>query len=232
MQKSPFAIISTLWSNIYFFVSYTPHRLSSDMDRDLVFIAMSFFDRFLSRYQVDETLTQLVAMTCLYLAIKVHSSKKISIASIVSLSRGVFRLDQVVKMELCVMKSLNWYLNPPTPSTFVDVLSPIMGEITNDEDITAEIKDNAKYLLELSVCDGYFVSKHPSLIGHAAIIVAMKILGTPRNIQARFHQSLPTTASSTSIEECALRLHQIYNASVTEHELRSSPTSVFANLSD
>ena len=206
------------------------------MDRDLVFIAMSFFDRFLSRYQVDETLTQLVAMTCLYLAIKVHSSKKISISSIVSLSRGVFRLDQVVKMELCVMKSLNWYLNPPTPSTFVDVLSPIMEEITNDEHITAEIKDNAKYLLELSVCDGYFVSKHPSLIGHAAIIVAMKILGTmkiPRNIQIRFHQSLPTTASSTSIEECASRLQQIYIASTTEHgELRSSPTSVFANLSD
>lgn len=130
------------------------------------------------------------------------------------------------------MKSLNWYLNPPTPSTFVDVLSPIMGEITNDEDITAEIKDNAKYLLELSVCDGYFVRKHPSLIGHAAIIVAMKILGTPRNIQMRIYQSLPTSASSTSIEDCALRLQQIYDASVTEHELRSSPTSVFANLSD
>jgi len=205
-----------------------------DMDRDLVFIAMSFFDRYLSRYSVDETLTQLVAMTCLYLAVKVHSSKKISISSIVSLSRGFFRLDQVVKMEMCIMKSLNWYLNPPTPSTFVDILHPMMLELTEDEDSMAEIKDLAKYLLELSVCDGYFINKNPSLIAHAAITAAMNVLATPIKIQRRL-QALPTSASPPSIDECAGRLHNIYSVSMSEHQLSSavtgreaSPTSVFS----
>jgi hypothetical protein len=206
------------------------------MDRDLVFIAMSFFDRYLSRYSVDETLTQLVAMTCLYLAVKIHSCKKISITSIVSLSRGFFRLDQVVKMEMCIMKSLNWYLNPPTPSTFVDILYPLMVELVGgeDEDSVAEIKDLAKYLLELSVCDSYFINKNPSLIAHAAITVAMNVLATPIKIQRQL-QSLPNTASPSSIEECAGRLHNIYSVSMTEHQLsmgmmrrETSPTSVFA----
>jgi hypothetical protein len=203
------------------------------MDRDLVFIAMSFFDRYLSRYHVDETLTQLVAMTCLYLAVKVHSSKKISISSIVSLSRGVFRLDQVVKMEMCILKSLNWHLNPPTPTTFIDILQPLMLELTEDEDAVAEIKDIAKYLLELSVCDSYFINKNASLIAYAAIIAAMNVLVTPIKIQKQL-QSLPNTASASSIEECAERLQNIYAVLVGEHEysLRwgrgASPNSVFA----
>lgn len=220
----------------YFLTPYTPlaHRPRSDMDRDLVFVAMSFFDRYLSRYSVDETLTQLVAMTCLYLAVKVHSSKKISITSIVSLSRGYFRLDQVIKMEMCIMKSLNWYLNPPTPSTFVDILYPLMDELTDDDASVAEIKDLAKYLLELSVCDGYFINKNPSLIAHAAIATAMNVLATPVKIQRRL-QSLPNAASPSSIEECAGRLYNIYSASMTEHQLsmgmmgrEASPTSVLS----
>jgi len=205
-----------------------------DMDRDLVFIAMSYFDRYLSRYSVDETLTQLVAMTCLYLAVKVHSSKKISISSIVSLSRGFFRHDQVVKMEMCIMKSLNWYLNPPTPSTFVEILNPLMVELTEDEVAVTEIKDLAKYLLELSVCDGYFINKNPSLIAQAALTAAMNVVATPIKIQRKL-EALPNVSSPTAIEECAGRLVNIYSASMTEHQLSSgmtgreaSPTSIFS----
>ena len=231
---SPPITVRSLLSNKIPVPLFDSPPLHSDMDRDLVFIAMSFFDRYLSRYSVDETLTQLVAMTCLYLAVKVHSSKKISISSIVSLSRGFFRLDQVVKMEMCIMKSLNWYLNPPTPSTFVDILHPMMLELTEDEDSMAEIKDLAKYLLELSVCDGYFINKNPSLIAHAAITAAMNVLATPIKIQRKL-QALPTSASPPSIDECAGRLYNIYSVSMSEHQLSSaatgreaSPTSVFS----
>ena len=227
------SLCSLQFSNTLRHLLFSPLRYS-DMERDLVFIAMSFFDRYLSRYSVDETLTQLVAMTCLYLAVKIHSSKKISISSIVSLSRGFFRLDQVVKMEMCIMKSLNWYLNPPTPSTFVDILYSLMVELTQDEVTVTEIKDLSKYLLELSVCDGFFINKDPSLIAHASIIAAMSVLATPIKIQRQL-QPLPNSASHFAIDECAGRLHNIYSVSMTEHQLSSSesgreasPTSVFS----
>ena len=49
----------------------------SDIDRDIVVIAVSYFDLYLSKR--NGSLIQLVAMTSLYLAIKVHSTKKISL---------------------------------------------------------------------------------------------------------------------------------------------------------
>ena len=192
---------------------------------------MSYFDRYLSRYSgLDEVMTQLVAMTSLYLAVKVHSTKKMSIPSMISLSRGVFRHDQIVKMELCIMKSLGWYLNPPTPSTFVHVLYPLMEKLTDyDEAAMVEIKDLSNYLLELSVCDGFFINKPPSLIAHSAITVAMNILATPMKIQNRL-QALPKSASLSSIEECACRLQNIYSVvSMKGRKVSSSsPTSVFS----
>ena len=52
----------------------------SDIDRDVVVIAVSYFDLYLStrKRNTDGSLIRLVAMTSLYLAIKLHSTKKIS----------------------------------------------------------------------------------------------------------------------------------------------------------
>ena len=53
----------------------------SDIDRDVVVIAISYFDRNLSKRKrnMNRSLTQLVAMTSLYLAVKLHSTKKVSV---------------------------------------------------------------------------------------------------------------------------------------------------------
>lgn len=57
----------------------------SDIDRDVVSIAISYMDRFLSHHtSIPETLFQLVAMTSLYLAVKQHSTRKINVQSMVS----------------------------------------------------------------------------------------------------------------------------------------------------
>lgn len=63
--------------------------ICSDIDRDVVSISLSYFDRYLSRHtSIDETLYQLVAMTSLYVAVKLHSTRKISVASMVSIGIG------------------------------------------------------------------------------------------------------------------------------------------------
>lgn len=58
----------------------------SDIDRDVVAIALSYFDRYLACHSssIHETMFQLVAMTSLFLAAKIHSTRKISVHSIVS----------------------------------------------------------------------------------------------------------------------------------------------------
>ena len=74
--------------NIFFLLNA---QCFSDIDRDVVSIALFYFDRYLSFHtSIAESLYQLVAMTSLYLAVKVHSTRKISVAGIVScwLTRG------------------------------------------------------------------------------------------------------------------------------------------------
>ena len=62
-------------------------KLYSDIDRDLVSIALSYFDRYIARRDdINETLYQLAAMTSLYLAVKTHSTRKISVSSMVSIN--------------------------------------------------------------------------------------------------------------------------------------------------
>ena len=63
-----------------------PHLLcnifSSEIDRDVVGIALFYFDRYLSIIRsMNETLVRLVALTSLYLSVKVHSTRKISAVS-------------------------------------------------------------------------------------------------------------------------------------------------------
>lgn len=195
---------------------------------------MSFFDRYLSRVPVlvsDHMTTQLVAMTSLYLAIKVHSVKKLSIADIIHLSGGPISCDQVLGMEQSIMKSLDWYLNPPTPASFVTVLYPLMEKLTDDEDTMVEIKDLAIHLLELAVYDSYYlINKPPSLMAHAAIMGAMNLRAIPMETQKRL-EALPKSGHPYSIEDCSYRLQHIYNKKYerldAEHSIHSpSPTTV------
>ena len=211
--------------------SFTIH---SELNRDLVYITMSFFDRYLSRVPVlvsDHMMIQLVAMTSLYLATKVHSIKKLSIATIIHLSEGLLSCDQVLGMEHSIMKSLDWYLNPPTPSTFVTVLYPLMKKLTDDEDTMVEIRDLAIHLLELAVYDSYyFINKPPSLMAHAAIMGAMNLKAIPMETQKRL-EALPKSDYPFSIEDCSNRLQHIYCKKYerfdAQHSIHSpSPTTV------
>lgn len=211
---------------------------------------MSYFDRIVPKYGINDTLVQLVAMTCLYLAIKVHCTEKISIGAMCSLSRGSFRHDQVVKMERLVLQGLNWYLSPATPHLFLEVFftaaaSSSLHVMNDDTTILNEVKETAQYLLELSVCDKFFTDKRPSSIARAAITAAMDIVGRPIHVNIQL-EDLLLDDDRIMIHKCSLRLCQIYNmvakqengggdaaAAVPQEILASSsmrqisPTSVF-----
>lgn len=171
---------------------------------------MSYFDRIVPKYGINDTLVQLVAMTCLYLAIKVHCTKKISVGAMCSLSRGSFRYDQVVKMERLVLQGLNWYLSPTTPHLFLEVFFTAAAASSHDDTVMNEVKETAQYLLELSVCDNFFTDKLPSSIARAAITAAMDIVARPIHVNIQLEELL-LDEDPIMIDNCSLRLCQIYN---------------------
>lgn len=203
-----------------------------DIDRDVVSIALSYFDRYLSCHaSIHETMFQLVAMTSLYLAVKLHSTKKISVYSISSLSKGHFRVDQILKCEICIIKTLRWHLNPGTPSMYLSVSTPLVDASTCNSQTSFEIFELSRYLLELSVCDSYFSDKEPSSIAYAAILVAMESLATSTKTKVRFG-SYQLDKSPMVTDQCAQRLRHVYGLAMSTQEaedqrVSSSPTSVF-----
>jgi hypothetical protein len=195
---------------------------------------MSYFDRIVPHIGIDDALAQqLVAMTCLYLAVKVHCSKKISPESMVALSRGSFQHDQVVKMERIVLQGLNWHVNPATSHLFLEIFFSISSSTDDDEAMT-EIKETACYLLELAVCDSFFINVKPSSISRAAILAAVDIVARPLRVHVMMANLL--NRDKNMVEKCSLRLQQIYTRIVTKQdttqeiivEREGSPTSAFS----
>ena len=148
-----------------------------DLNREVVSITMNHLDRFLATcdHDVEKNTFQLLAMTSLYLAIKLNEYKhllipgsKSSMDTILQLSRGFFTLQQMEKMEYDILQRLQWHLHPPTPQLFVKhflcFLSPEHQEV----------HDLAQFLVELSVMDYFFVSFKPSEVAIAAILNALE----------------------------------------------------------
>ena len=176
---------------------------------------MSHLDRYLASYPgiVDKNLFHLLSMTCLYLAIKLNEYKHLLIPgststmdTILQLSRGIFTLEQMEKMENDVLQRLQWYVHPPTSQVF---LRHFLLLCNSDQ---REAYDLAKFLIELSVMDYFFVSYRPSEIAAAAILNTMDMFSQERNgrlldLPLEMHQY---ELNPLNIQACRERLTQVY----------------------
>lgn len=180
------------------------------IERGIVGIALDYFDRYLSKISfqksMNEVLVQLVAITSLYLAVKVHSTRKISVSSMISLSQGIFEVDQLLKMEECIIKTFRWRLNPPIPSIYLHVASPLICDSEDEDGLLNNVLELSTYLLELSVCDWYFRDKMASSVACAAVLAALNILDVPQSTFTRY--GLKNSPVMTKL--CTSRLHQVY----------------------
>ncbi len=97
-------------------------------DREVVSIALNYLDRVIAHTtettnaRVPRKEFQLVAVTSLYLAIKLHGEtdavegapRKLRINAFVELSRGMFTIETLETMERDILSNLEWNVNPPT----------------------------------------------------------------------------------------------------------------------
>jgi len=184
-----------------------------DLNREVVSTAMNHLDRFLSVYDgtVDKNLFQLLAMTCLYLSIKLNEYKhllipgsKSSMDTILQLSRGFFTLKEMEKMEYEVLQRLRWHVHPPTAQLFVKHFLFFL-EVEEHE-----LHDLAQFMIELSVMDYFFVSYKPSEIAMAALLNGMDRLDHKNASRMTFHITRFIDINSPAILACRERLSLIY----------------------
>lgn len=188
-----------------------------DYNREIVAVSLSYLDRYLSTKPVNRKVFQLAAMTSLYLAIKLFEPTKMRMSSFIELSRGYFRAEHIAAMEEVVLRALQWQVHPPTPLTLVRHFMLILPDECKERKLQHEIKELARFLTELSVCDYYFVTKKPSSIAIAAILNAFSVMGEnqiPSSARALFLKRIQDIAGydphCKEVQDCRQRLEETY----------------------
>lgn len=178
-----------------------------------------------------------MGITSIYLAIKIHSSKKVPMQAITRRGNGHIAVNHIEEMELSIMKSLRWYLSPPTAVSFIENLYPL---IVND-DITCRVgadddcaRDDPSYdarsvqsyefaifLTELSTCAYQFVPVRPSSIAVAAILYSMEIIGHPDGAREAFQcllrdDSLAIVVDPSEVKAAGKLLRELYLLSIPD----------------
>ena len=163
-------------------------------DREVVSIALNYLDRVIADTTkktggapVPRKDFQLVAVTTLYLAIKLHGEiesmegapRKLWIDAFVK--SGLFSIESIEAKERSILTALEWRVNPPTTVAFIASLLRLLPEtfkhLPLHESMASSIFEMAKYLTELSVCVSAFSFQFTfSEIAYAAILCSIDAL--------------------------------------------------------
>lgn len=205
------------------------------LKREIVFIAMNYMDRYLANAPtVDKRMFQLLAMTCVYLSIKLHHYSHLLIPgssstmeSILHLSRGFFSRKEMERMEYDILQCLKWQVHPPIPHDFLHLVLSIKDEKEEDR----ETLGLARFLVELSVMDCFFVSYKPSQIAMAALVTGKKYSSSNQKLHP---PSATFEYDSPPIQDCCDRLGRLYARVLEEGDMEqhvaggqaTSPVSV------
>ena len=146
--------------------------------RETVSISMSYLDRYLGtakgRYALlDRKDYQLVAMTTLYMAIKLHEPLEMETSLLADLSRGCYNEVEITTMEQSILDALHWRIQGPTPLCFVQHFLALLPDTVHPEIATA-IMDYARFQTELATSDYSLVSSQQSHVALAAILNAVE----------------------------------------------------------
>lgn len=190
-------------------------------DREVVAIALNYVDRFVlvqstttnssittnrhnsgndeeqHQHQIGKKEYQLLTLTSLYLAIKLHGElsnsddrhggMRPSLQVFVHLSRDGFTAADIEHMERKLLNSLQWRVNPPMPVSFIKCLLSFLPSWRSSEQhrVKFAIYEMARYLAEISVCNATFSTLfQPSVLAYASILASVDALSRDASLSS------------------------------------------------
>ncbi|KAG7336820.1 cyclin-like protein [Nitzschia inconspicua] len=195
--------------------------------RETVGIGMSYLDRYLCTETGKNALGdrkeyQLVAMTCLYIAIKLHEPLEMETSLLADLSRGCYTEMEFANMEKKILEAVQWRVSGPTPLAFVLHFLTFLPDTLN-AGVEEAIWDYARYQTELAIAEHAFVKLKPSIVGMAALLNAMEGMDTillPERVQERFVRTVVkyTSMDIREVDKAQTRLsNMLINLLSEEH---------------
>ena len=136
---------------------------------------------------------QLVALTALFLSIKLYERLNIQPEHVSYLSRGRYTSDEVIKMEIVMLQALEWKVCVADKidyvESYLDVMLPSMkrpsclleddhdgsSSSSSTDNVLSSMKELATLQIQLSDFDPSFSTQRPSLVAFAAVINAFEL---------------------------------------------------------
>lgn len=138
--------------------------------QETLFLFTNILDRFLSSRSISLSKLQLVGITCFFIAAKYEETYAPSVAEIAYLADGQYTVEEVLKAERYILKTINWDLRYPGPMGW-------LRRGSKADDCETKARTVAKYLLEIGCLEWRLVGTLPSLMAAAALWLARLVLG-------------------------------------------------------
>ncbi|XP_033961361.1 G1/S-specific cyclin-E1 [Pseudochaenichthys georgianus] len=104
------------------------------LHRESYHLAQDYFDRFMATQRnVFKTTLQLIGITCLFIAAKVEEMYPPKVHQFAYVTDEACTEDEILRMEIIIMKELNWSLSPQTPISWLNVYMQVAYLKDTDE---------------------------------------------------------------------------------------------------
>jgi len=139
---------------------------------ETLFLAVQLIDRYLDAEMTAQRHLQLVGVTALMIAAKFEEVHPPQIKEFVYVTDKAYSQEEILKMEVCILKALQFKICCPTAMHFFEQYQTING-------CTETHRHLAQYLLELTLVDYKALKYTPLHLAAACLLLSNKLLRQP-----------------------------------------------------
>jgi len=165
--------------------------------RSNVAVAMSIADRFMSNpnrllvcqftpslfspqeIMYDRTMFQLLAVSALYIAIKINEQVIFSVEQCAKATHGMYTVKDIEAMERAILECLSWKVSGPTALEVgyivLELATPHVQDVSElNNELMGSIVEDLAFQTESAVRDYHLATQRPSTIAIMVLINAIK----------------------------------------------------------
>jgi len=172
---------------------------------ETLFLAVQLIDRYLEVQATPQRQLQLVGVTALLIAAKFEEVYPPQVKDFVYVTDKAYSRDDILKMEVSILKSLQFKICRPTAMHFLERYQSVNG-------CTDAHRDLAQYLLELSLVDYKMLKYAPSHLAASCILLSNKLLRRPSWTPAAVRH---TRMTEPMLKDCAKEMCMLLEGAET-----------------
>ncbi|KAG6382576.1 hypothetical protein SASPL_157752 [Salvia splendens] len=166
-------------------------------------LAVNYYDRFVTSrcFQGEKPwMSQLAAVACLSVAAKVEETQVPLLLDLqVEESKFLFEAKTIQRMELLVLSTLQWRMNPVTPMLFVDHIGRRFEFVKN---LHWEFLGRCESVILSAIADSRLTRYLPSVVAAATMIYAIREIGDEAAVEYEDQLMIVLRASKEEIDDC------------------------------